>query len=449
MSGRGPGRAGGTGRHGGFAGAGRSLCAAAGLCLVGPPAGAFEPGDLYLLSSWLPAGQPGICRIDPVSGQVSVMVNLPAAGQGATHMTFTYDAHRDRLLFATNAGLWTVDDAGMVTELDAGFALVPSLVAARGDGILYTYNRFEGFTFVDAADGLHDLLDEGGLARFGFGPNAVLNEMIFDPRTNSLICFQGTFGGVNIPACASTTAPCAVRIPLSPDGTRVAGAVTAAQSDVSTTLELVVGAGLAPNGVVWVADTNTNDQEPRMQLLDTTSMVCGGFASNGPYSGAASTNAGTYSNARDQAVILDTSGDVLRAYGSGESGAGSAFAAAVSGSGAGETARLIEISGSLGATAAPIAGARSVPAAVVAPNPFADGTTVRLDLPGREHVRIAVYDAAGRVVRRLADRELSAGTHQFRWNGLDDDRRAAASGVYFVGMEWDGSRTMRKVVLAR
>jgi hypothetical protein len=419
------------------------------LGLFAPPTGAYEAGDLYLLSSWLPTGQPGICRVDAASGQVDVLVDLAAAGQGATNITFTYDAHRDRLLFATNAGVWMVDDAGIVTELDPGFALVPSLVAARGDGILYLYNRFEGFTYVDAAGGLHDLLDESGASRFGFGANAVLNEMIFDPRTNSLICFQGTFGGVNIPACASTTAPCAVRIPLSPGGTQVAGGVTAAQADVSATLELVVGAGLAPNGVVWVTDTWTNDQEPRMQFLDTDAMVSGDFAANGPYIGAASTQAGTFSSVRGQAVILDTYSDVLRAYGFGETGAGSAFAAGVSGSGAGETARLIEVGAFLGVSAAPVVSARSIPDAVVAPNPFAHGTTVQLDLPARDHVRVVVYDAGGRVVRRLADREWTAGTHQLRWNGLDDDGQAAASGVYFVGLNFDGGRTTRKVVLER
>jgi hypothetical protein len=418
------------------------------MSLLAGPAGGFEVGDLYLLSDWLPTSQPGICRIDPVSGSTSVLVDLPAAGQGAYHMTFSYDGYRDRLIFTTNDGLWMVDDAGIVTDFDPGFGLVPSLVAPRGDGILYLYNAGEGFTYVDAADALHDLLDESGLARFGFGVNARLNELIFDPVTNSLICFQSPWNGVNIAECSDPDAPCALRIPLTADGTQVAGTVTAAQSDVSAlwySSELVVGAGLAPGGVVWVADTNTNEQEPRMQFLDTVAMTSGGYASNGPYIGAASTSAGTYSSVRGQAVILDDYADVVRAYSAGETGAGTQFPGV-----SGATARLIEVGAGLGgASAAPAVRERSVPEVVVAPNPFSRATTLRFDLPADAELRVVVYDAAGRPVRRLADRQRGIGLLQLRWDGLADDGSPVASGVYFVALESDAGRTTQKVVRAK
>ena len=94
--------------------------------------------------------------------------------------------------------------------------------------------------------------------------------------------------------------------------------------------EIIVGAGAAPGGLVWTVDTNTNDGEPRLQFLDTATMISSPYAWSGPYSGAATTNGGAYSSARSQAVLVDTSNDVLRAYAAGEHGDGTAFAAGVS-----------------------------------------------------------------------------------------------------------------------
>jgi len=63
-----------------------------------------------------------------------------------------------------------------------------------------------------------------------------------------------------------------------------------------------------------------------------------------------------------------------------------------------------------------------------APNPFRAGTRFTLDLPARARVELAVYDAAGRIERRLAaGAELDAGPHEFTW-----DARDQAPGVYFV-----------------
>ncbi len=66
------------------------------------------------------------------------------------------------------------------------------------------------------------------------------------------------------------------------------------------------------------------------------------------------------------------------------------------------------------------------------PNPFAGGTTIRLALPSPAAVRLAVYDAAGRRIRVLADETMPAGSHDLVWDGRGDDGRLVPSGVYFV-----------------
>ncbi|MDP6530153.1 MAG: DUF2817 domain-containing protein [Gemmatimonadota bacterium] len=86
-----------------------------------------------------------------------------------------------------------------------------------------------------------------------------------------------------------------------------------------------------------------------------------------------------------------------------------------------------------------------------APNPFrsASGTAFAFSLPAKASVRIAIHDAAGRLLRTLVEEELAAGEHVRPWDGRDDDGCRVAAGVYFASVEAAGARIMRKVVLTR
>lgn len=64
------------------------------------------------------------------------------------------------------------------------------------------------------------------------------------------------------------------------------------------------------------------------------------------------------------------------------------------------------------------------------PNPFNPATTIRFRLPSAGAVNLAVYDAAGRLVRTLVDGELAAGPHAYLWDGQDHRGRMAPSGIY-------------------
>jgi len=65
------------------------------------------------------------------------------------------------------------------------------------------------------------------------------------------------------------------------------------------------------------------------------------------------------------------------------------------------------------------------------PNPFNPSTTIRYSLPERAQVRIGIYDAAGREIMILRDREENAGQHEVRWNAKDAGGNSVSSGVYF------------------
>lgn len=77
------------------------------------------------------------------------------------------------------------------------------------------------------------------------------------------------------------------------------------------------------------------------------------------------------------------------------------------------------------------------------PNPFNPGTTIEYDIPSPMDVRLVVYDALGRIVHKLVNARMNAGSHrvEFRADG-------AASGVYHVHLEAGGIvRTMVMVAL--
>ena len=65
-----------------------------------------------------------------------------------------------------------------------------------------------------------------------------------------------------------------------------------------------------------------------------------------------------------------------------------------------------------------------------------------------DHVRLAVHDVTGRVVRVLEDGERSAGAHEAVWDFAGPDGRRVSAGLYFARLSCaGGSRTVRVLVL--
>ena len=83
------------------------------------------------------------------------------------------------------------------------------------------------------------------------------------------------------------------------------------------------------------------------------------------------------------------------------------------------------------------------------PNPFNPRTTIAFELPEERHVRLTVFDIAGREVVVLADGTYGGGRSKAVWNGTDGGGRALASGVYFVRMDAGGECDSKSIVLLR
>lgn len=326
---------------------------------IGAPAmaagGGFQSGDLYL---YTPAFQGSssldgaLVRIDKTTFAVDLIVDTTATPQGQG--ISAYDPYRDRIVFqgAVNGGpsqLFATDAAGNLQPL-AATANVSNL-APRGDGKIYltgTFATVNAIWYLDCNDQIQPLLDVTGTVPFqpfGLG-SGDFRGMIYDVGTNSLLlassaasgCGTGTFNSM-----ANVR-----RIPLTLDGTRVAGPMSCNSFDVDTNQggEIPAGWSRAPGGeLALVVDTNSNAQQSRMLLVDPVTLGITPFAANGSYTGAAATNAGTWSSALGKFLILDTFGDQLRAFGVGETGAGSVVATSqpLSSSGSSEQPALFEI----------------------------------------------------------------------------------------------------------
>jgi hypothetical protein len=78
------------------------------------------------------------------------------------------------------------------------------------------------------------------------------------------------------------------------------------------------------------------------------------------------------------------------------------------------------------------------------PNPFNPTTTIRFDLPSTSDVRLEIYDAVGRRVALVADKNYMAGTHS-----VVIDASRLGSGVYFLRAHTAFGMQSQKVTLIK
>ncbi len=87
------------------------------------------------------------------------------------------------------------------------------------------------------------------------------------------------------------------------------------------------------------------------------------------------------------------------------------------------------------------------------PNPFNSRTTLRFDIPevsgSLVEVKIAIYNILGQLVKNLYKEQLSAGSYEVYWNGINERGDLAASGIYFAVFTVDGFSQTRKLILLR
>ena len=69
--------------------------------------------------------------------------------------------------------------------------------------------------------------------------------------------------------------------------------------------------------------------------------------------------------------------------------------------------------------------------------------------PMRAHVRLRVYNVAGREVAVLIDTEQGQGSHEVKWYGSDRNGRDLVAGIYFLHLDAGGETRTSKMMLMR
>lgn len=78
------------------------------------------------------------------------------------------------------------------------------------------------------------------------------------------------------------------------------------------------------------------------------------------------------------------------------------------------------------------------------PNPFNPVTRISYAVPGTQHVRLAIFDVAGRLVDELVNEVKGAGEYVVEW-----DAGTLPSGVYFYRLETGGETLVRRATLLK
>jgi len=84
------------------------------------------------------------------------------------------------------------------------------------------------------------------------------------------------------------------------------------------------------------------------------------------------------------------------------------------------------------------------------PNPFSSHTVIRYGCPEKAKVCIQVFDCLGRIVHTLIDKEVEAGYHEIKWDGINKFGKKLANAVYFYRMQTNKDfNATNKMILLR
>lgn len=78
------------------------------------------------------------------------------------------------------------------------------------------------------------------------------------------------------------------------------------------------------------------------------------------------------------------------------------------------------------------------------PNPFNPTTKINFSIPKASEVKLAIYDALGREVEMLLNKNMEAGSYDFEWNAVN-----YAAGIYFYKIQANDFVSTKKMILLK
>ena len=277
--------------------------------------GPWTDGELIVRSTLPQSQTQALYRCAPETGHGEVLVSGFYWGGWAG--SYVFDSYRDGIvanfgmppsIFDYNLFLVKHDGTTVAIPGTSGFTVRG--MAPVGDGRIYfQHHNTTEILYLDAGDNVHTLMDASGAVPF----QQNVEHMLYHPPTNSLIA---TTSGWWSPTDCVSGESSIWRIPLSADGTQVAGPVQCAS--LSGTADDVMTIGYLPGGDLLVSMVGGQwffDSQRRVDPVTLTSTVfCSPSHSD--------MNGGFWSSRVGKLVVLDDWNNELVTYSQGESGGG-------------------------------------------------------------------------------------------------------------------------------
>jgi hypothetical protein len=83
------------------------------------------------------------------------------------------------------------------------------------------------------------------------------------------------------------------------------------------------------------------------------------------------------------------------------------------------------------------------------PNPAFGTTAIRFNLPAETLVSLKIFDASGKLVRNLVDKQMPPGRQSVVWDGKNDRGQRVSAGVYFYSIEAGQNKATKKLLLVQ
>jgi len=83
------------------------------------------------------------------------------------------------------------------------------------------------------------------------------------------------------------------------------------------------------------------------------------------------------------------------------------------------------------------------------PNPFSSSTNIEVYFDGLYETKISIYNVLGQKVKDLYSGNSEKGTNSFIWDGIDNNNKKCASGVYIIACKVNGKLITNKMVLTK
>jgi hypothetical protein len=83
------------------------------------------------------------------------------------------------------------------------------------------------------------------------------------------------------------------------------------------------------------------------------------------------------------------------------------------------------------------------------PNPFNPVTKIKFEINQQQRVNLEIFDVTGKLIRKLIDNTLYAGSHELFWDGKDVKGQKVPSGIYFYTLKSGSEISTKKMTLLR